>query len=88
MKDLQRPVDFLLKRKGWKIGVSIAAAIVLTPVIGLVLLVLAGALLPAVPMLAMLFAGSSLRGWHSALPSTRVGPSLLLGPPASHPSAP
>jgi len=76
------------KRERWKTGVSIAAAILLTPVVGLVLLVLAGALLPAVPMLAMLFAGSSLLGLHPALPPSRVGPPLVLHPPVSHPSGP
>jgi hypothetical protein len=76
------------KREGWKAVVSIAAAILLTPVVGLVLLVLAGALLPAVPMLAMLFAGSSLLGVHPAPPPARVGPPFVLRPPVSHPSTP
>ena len=66
------------RQKGWKTGLSIVAAIVLTPVIVLVLLVLAGALLPAAPMLAMLFPGSSLLGRHSPLPSTRIGPTSHL----------
>jgi CHASE2 domain-containing sensor protein len=41
--------------KGWKVAIALGAATILAPVVGLVLLVLVGTLLPVLPILATLF---------------------------------
>lgn len=80
-------VSLPLRLKGWKVAMAIGAAAILAPVVGLVLLVLVGALLPVMPLLAMLFLRSWLRSQHSALPPARIRSPLELRPPMSHPSA-
>jgi hypothetical protein len=75
-----------LRLKGWKVAVAIGAAIILAPVVGLVLLVLVGTLLPVLPLLATLFLRLWLVSQHSALPSARIRPPVALRPPMSHPS--
>jgi hypothetical protein len=72
--------------KGWKVGIAIGAAIILAPVVGLVLLVLVGTVLPVLPLLATLFARFWLVSQHSALPSAPIRPPVALRPPMSHPA--
>jgi hypothetical protein len=74
--------------KGWQFAIAMGAAIILAPVVGLVLLLLVGTLIPVLPLLAMLFASLRWIGHHSALPSTPVRPPRVLRPRISHASAP
>ena len=74
--------------KGWKVAIAMGAAIILTPVVGLVLLFLVATLIPVLPLLATFFVRFWLLGQRSTLPSTPLRPPHVLGPRMSHASAP
>ena len=74
--------------KGWRFAIAMGAAIILAPVVGLVLLLLVGTLIPVLPLVATLFVSLGLIGQRSALPSTPVRPPRVLRPGMSHAPAP
>ena len=76
-----------LRLKKWQVAIAVGAASILAPVVGLVLLVLVGTLLPVLPVLATLFARFWLVSRRSALPSAPMRAPVVLRPPMSHPSA-
>jgi len=66
----------------WKVAIAIVAAVALSPVIGLVLIVAVATALPVLPLLATLFVGFWLRSQHqspaSALARRPLGRAAVL----------
>jgi hypothetical protein len=79
-------VHLPLRLKGWKVAIAIGAAVILAPVVGLVLLVLVGTLLPVLPLLATLFVRLWLFSKQSRSPVDVQTAPVVLRPPMSHPS--
>jgi len=75
-----------LSLKGWKVAMAMGAAVILAPVVGLVLLVLAATLIPVLPLLATLFVRFWRLGQRSGLPSTPLQPPHLVRPRMIHSS--
>ncbi len=66
-----------LSLNGWKVAMATGAAVILTPVVGLVLLFLVATLIPVLPLLATFLVRFWLLGQHPAHPSTPFPPMSL-----------
>jgi Flp pilus assembly protein TadB len=74
--------------EGWKIAISIGAALVVAPVMALVLIVVLAAVLPVLPFLLTLILGTWGSGRRRRRPrSTPALPPIVFRPSVGHPAA-
>ncbi len=79
---LPRGPAFPRKLEGWKIAAGVGAAIVASPLIGVVLAVLLVSFLPALPLIAPMLSSLWAPQRHRAPRATRPLPSSVHGLPA------
>jgi hypothetical protein len=84
-----QPFDVRVPRRteGWKVAISIGAALVVAPVMALVLIVVLAAVLPMLPFLLTLLLGIWGSGQRRRRPtSTPARPPIVFRPPVGHPA--